>query len=205
VARLALSKSSLSKQQNQLKTFERFLPSLDLKRRQLIGERNKARQELKTTREEIERYTAEVGEKLPMIATAGVDLSGLVTLSGATLTEENIVGTRLPLLAAIQVDVKDYPLMTRPHWADAVVAELKAVMKLQVQAQVEARRLELLEAAVKVITQRVNLFDKVLIPRARGNIKRIKIYLSDAERAGVVNSKIAKRKRAAELEREAGN
>ena len=45
------------------------------------------------------------------------------------------------------------------------------------------------------MTQRFNLFDKVLIPRARDNIRRIAIYLADAERAAVVNSKIAKRKR----------
>lgn len=205
MARLALSKSSLSKQQGQLKTFERFLPSLDLKRRQLMGERNKANQSLKATREEINRYSAGVGVKLPMIATAGVDLSGLVKLAGVTVSDENIVGTRLPLLDAIQVEAKPYPLMTRPHWVDAVVAELKIVMELQLRAQVEERRLALLEDAVKVVTQRVNLFDKVLIPRARANIKRIRVYLSDAERAGVVNSKIAKRKRAAELEQESAS
>jgi V/A-type H+-transporting ATPase subunit D len=198
MARLALSKSSLSKQQTQLKTFERFLPSLDLKRRQLIAERNKAKKKLATTREEIKRYTTAVGARLPMMSYEAVDLSGLVQLTGARLTEENIVGTRLPLLDSIEVEVRDYPLMTRPHWVDAVVAELKAVMELNVRAQVEERRLELLEEAVRTITQRVNLFDKVLIPRARGNIKRIRIYLSDAERASVVNSKISKRKRATE-------
>jgi V/A-type H+-transporting ATPase subunit D len=65
-----------------------------------------------------------------------------------------------------------------------------------VRVQVEQRRLALLEEAVKTITQRVNLFDKVLIPRARQNIKRIQIYLSDLQTAAVVRSKIAKRKRA---------
>ena len=59
-------------------------------------------------------------------------------------------------------------------------------------------RLVLLETAVKTITQRVNLFDKVLIPKTKSNIKDIKIYLSDEEMAAVVRSKISKRKRAAE-------
>ena len=110
------------------------------------------------------------------------------------LTEENIVGTRLPLLASIEVEVRDYALMGSPSWVDAVVEQLRAVLELRVRLQVEERRLELLEAAVRIITQRVNLFDKVLIPRARKNIRRIRIYLSDTERAAVVNSKIAKRK-----------
>ena len=198
MARLALNKSSLSRQQSQLKTFERFLPSLDLKRRQLLAERNKARIALQRTREAIAQFTVDVGERLPMLSNNEIELRGLVRLTGVNLAEENIVGTRLPVLAGIAVEVRAYPLMARPHWVDAVVRELRAVLELRVRAQVEERRLALLEAAVKTITQRVNLFEKVLIPRARGNIKRIRIYLSDAERAGVVNSKIAKRKRAAE-------
>lgn len=198
MARLALNKSSLSRQQSQLKTFERFLPSLDLKRRQLLAERNKAVLALRRTRAAIEQYTADVGERLPMLSNNEIDLRGLVRLTGASLAEENIVGTRLPVLRSITVDVREYPLMARPHWVDAVTQELKVVLELQVRAHVEERRVALLEAAVKTITQRVNLFEKVLIPRARRNIKRIRIYLSDAERAGVVNSKIAKRKRAVE-------
>jgi V/A-type H+-transporting ATPase subunit D len=55
----------------------------------------------------------------------------------------------------------------------------------------------LLDDAVHKVTQRVNLFEKVLIPRTREHIRRIRIYLADAERAAVVRSKIAKRKRAA--------
>ena len=62
----------------------------------------------------------------------------------------------------------------------------------------QQRRGALLDAALRKVTQRVNLFEKVLIPRARDNIRRIRIYLGDAERAAVVRSKIAKRKRAAE-------
>ena len=58
-------------------------------------------------------------------------------------------------------------------------------------------RIKRLDHAIRRTTQRLNLFDKVLIPRAKENIKRIKIYLSDMETAAVVRSKIAKRKRAA--------
>jgi V/A-type H+-transporting ATPase subunit D len=49
--------------------------------------------------------------------------------------------------------------------------------------------------AVRKITQRVNLFEKVLIPTTEKNILRIRIYLGDAERAAVVRSKIVKTKR----------
>ncbi len=72
------------------------------------------------------------------------------------------------------------------------------MLELRVARQVEQRRLELLDAAVRKVTQRVNLFEKVLIPRSREHIRRIGIALSDAERAAVVRAKIAKGKRARE-------
>jgi V/A-type H+-transporting ATPase subunit D len=51
--------------------------------------------------------------------------------------------------------------------------------------------------AVQKITQRVNLFDKMLIPRTRENIRKIGIFLADSERAAVVRAKIAKSRRLA--------
>jgi len=65
-----------------------------------------------------------------------------------------------------------------------------------VRLQVEQERLRRLERAVKRVTQRVNLFDKVLIPRTRENIRRIHIHLADGERSAVVRAKLAKRKQA---------
>ena len=55
-----------------------------------------------------------------------------------------------------------------------------------------------MQGAVRRVSQRVNLFEKVLIPNARRDIARIQIFLSDVERAAVVTSKIAKAKRARE-------
>jgi len=75
---------------------------------------------------------------------------------------------------------------------------LRQTMELRIRVQVERRRLDLLEVGVRKITQRVNLFEKVLIPRTRKSIRRIRIYLSDTERAGVVQAKISKKKRIVE-------
>ena len=90
-----------------------------------------------------------------------------------------------------------YALLGRPHWVDPVVDALRTAVELRLQLQIAEQRLALLSQAVRKITQRVNLFDKVLIPQTQANIKKIRIYLSDAERAAVVNSKIAKRKKGA--------
>ncbi len=197
MAKLQLSKSALAQEQKSLKTFQRFLPSLDLKRQQVMAERAKAERALAETRQEIDRFRKEAGEKLPMLALGEVDLTDLAKLEKATLGIENVVGTRLPKLEEIEVEVRPYALMGRPQWVDRTAEILRDMLELRVRVQVEERRLELLEQAVKTVTQRVNLFDKVLIPSAKQNIKRIQIYLSDQQTAGVARSKLAKKKHAA--------
>jgi len=197
MARLQLSKSALSRERSNLRTFERFLPSLDLKRQQVMAERNKAARQLAQTRREITEQRKAAGDSIPMLANREVGLGDLARVTDVSLDVENVVGTRLPRLKAVTVEVRDYPLMGKPFWVDTTAQALRQMLELRIRAQVEERRLALLEQAVKTITQRVNLFDKVLIPRARQNIKRIQIYLSDMQTAAVVRSKIAKRKRAA--------
>ena len=194
---LALNKTSLTRETRQLGTYERFLPSLDLKRRQLIAERNKARRQVAATEAEIKGLEASAGESIPMAADRRLDLDGLVKVERVEVGEENLVGLRLPVLIDVKLRRVEYSLLARPHWVDALASLLDMLLKLRIRLSLEQQRLEILEAAVKKITQRVNLFDKVLIPKARDNIRRIRIKLSDTEKAAIVNAKIAKRKRGA--------
>lgn len=193
--RLQLSKSSLSREGANLKTYKQFLPSLDLKRQELMIQRAKANKALAQTKQNLEQITSTMAEEIPMLSNEKVDLTDLVTLKKVDLGKENIMGAHLPLLNSVEVEVREYSFLAKPLWVEGVVAKLKELLRMQIQLQVEEQRLKLLNAAVRTITQRVNLFDKVLIPRAQKNIKRIKIYLSDAERAGVINAKLAKNKR----------
>jgi V/A-type H+-transporting ATPase subunit D len=198
MARLALNKSSLSKLSRQLGTFERFLPSLDLKRKQLMAERARAQAALQRTGQAMQELRASIAAQLPMLASRDLELTGLVRLNAVRLGEENVVGTRLPLLQAVELERREYGYLGMPQWVDRLSDELARMLELHVRLRVERRRVELLEEAVRKVTQRVNLFEKVLIPRTKEHIRRIRIYLSDAERAAVVRSKIAKRKHAAE-------
>ncbi len=196
MARLALNKASLTRQTRQLKSYQEFLPSLDLKRRQLIQEYNKARRTLSDTQARLKDLEPEIAERLPMLSGERVALKGIVRLKGLDLAEENVMGTRLPRLQKVHFDIHDYGLLGKPHWVDSAVAFLRQALTLRVEVQIAERRVQLLGEAVRTITQRVNLFDKVLIPRARAHIKKIRIYLSDGERAAVVRSKLAKAKKA---------
>ncbi|MBO9997661.1 MAG: V-type ATP synthase subunit D [Cyanobacteria bacterium SID2] len=195
MARLSLTKASLTKQKRQLKVFENVLPALDLKRRQLSAERSKARQAQAQTQQKLEEIEPEIAREIPMLSNPLVDLSDLVNVTGVDLVEENVMGTRLPKVDRVRLQVRDYAFLGKPFWVDRLVELLKTALETQIELQVAMRRVELLERAERTVTQRFNLFDKVLIPQTQANIKKIQIYLADAERAGVVNSKIAKRKK----------
>jgi len=196
VAKLTLSKSALAHERSQLKLYERTLPSLDLKRRQLSVELARARQALAAARLAVEELESDIGEQLPMLANTDIELSGLVQMTDFELVEENVVGVRLPLLKSIHCTVADYSLLAKPAWVDVLVQRLKDAAELRTQVLVAAERVRILQYQEKRVTQRVNLFDKILIPTARHNIQRIQIFLGDAERAAVVRSKIVKAKQA---------
>jgi len=198
MARLQLNKSSLAREQTQLKSYERFLPSLDLKRQQLMAERARAREEVDRLEQKVQALVQQVGERLPMLAQQGVVLDGLVTLRDYKVKEVNVVGVKLPDLDRIDVVVRPYSVLAKPHWVDAAALLLHDVIEARVRVKIAEERVRIFERAVATITQRVNLFEKVLIPRAKANIKRIRIYLSDEQMQAVVRSKISKRKHAQE-------
>jgi V/A-type H+-transporting ATPase subunit D len=195
MARLSFSKASLHKEAAQLKRYHQYLPSLDLKRQQLIVERNKAKADLKQTEDLITQGQSIVYHQLPMLSDENIDVKGLVGIEQVIINKENRVGIKLPYLETIKISSKPYSFLTKPHWVDLVVIQLKEMLELQIALKINQQRLEILNLAVKKVTQKVNLFDKILIPKAQKNIKNIKVFLSDTERASVIRAKITKQKR----------
>lgn len=199
MAQIALNKSSLQKQREQKQLYEKLLPSLDLKRRQLTLTLAQARSDLAARQAQVVRLAGRIGEELPMLAYADVKLSGLVRVAQINLDEENVVGVRLPRLKSLECTIGEYSLFTTPVYVDAAVDRLRELAEARINVKVGEERVKRLELALRRITQRVNLFDKKLIPEATENIRRIKIYLSDADRTAVVRSKLSKRKQQQEM------
>jgi V/A-type H+-transporting ATPase subunit D len=197
---LALNKSSLKQQRDQLKMFRRFLPSLDLKRQQLLAALKEARRELAAAERDVETLNAALSDILPLLGSSTIaeqNLASLVSIRNVSVEEENVLGTHLPVVREVDFEVEDYSTLVTPFWVDLLVEKAERLAELQVHLQVRRERVKRLDYAARRITQRVNLFEKVLIPQAVSNIRRIVIFLSDQERAAVVRSKIAKKKNAA--------
>lgn len=190
--KLRLSKNALQQQQQQLKLYKRLLPSLDLKRRQLTVEAQKALAEHRAATAAAESLMAKIGEELPMLADEECDLAGLVEMKGYRVVQQNVVGTRLPMLEHVEFFVAEYSRLATPAWVDVLVQRLKDGANSRIQADIAGQRVAILDQTVRRITQRVNLFEKILIPTAQKNIQRIRIYLGDTERSAVVISKLAK-------------
>jgi V/A-type H+-transporting ATPase subunit D len=158
----------------------------------LLAEQEKARRELQELTHREEALRPMVEKQVPMLGYTHVDVHGIVRVSKTDVVEENVMGIRLPKLGGLEIKVSEYPFLGKPHWVDRVVQLLKQAMEIRINRRVMERRLELLASAAKVISQRVNLFEKVLIPKTEADVKRIRVYLSDSERASIVRAKIAK-------------
>ena len=194
MAKAVLSKSGLQKERENLRLYRKVLPSLDLKRRQLLGERRRAEIEAEKVREEYEGFAEDVIRQLPMLGAGVVDISELLKIKSIDRGLENLVGVKVPVLRGVEFEIADYPLLGKPHWVDLAIKRLQEYAERKLRYDLALERVECIREAARKITQRVNLFERILIPGAEENIKKIQIYLADAERAAVVQSKIAKTK-----------
>ena len=164
MARLPLNKSSLKHERNRLTTYSRFLPSLDLKRRQLIWELRREERDLAEIEVDIARLVESAQDVLALTGSVDMQLTGLARVRRVDLTEENVVGVRLPLVTAIDIEVAEYSTLARPFWLDTLADKLRSMLELRARRAVGGERVQRLEQAVRKVTQRLNLFEKVLIP-----------------------------------------
>ena len=112
----------------------------------------------------------------------------------------NIAGIDIPLFNSVEFDEKAYDYMTTPLWVDKALSIMKELISLRAQIQVYLIQQKILKEELRVTVQRINLFDKVMIPQAKNHIRIIQIYLGDLQTAEVVRGKIAKTKLAKKAE-----
>lgn len=195
MAKLALNKSTLNKESRRLKSYRQVVPALDLKRKQLMAARVETQKLLLAYQADLAQLREKVEGELTLLASHEIDLSTLLKVTKLTLVSQNLVGLKLPLLDELVVERQAYSRLVTPFWVDLLVSCLEKALQLEVRIAIENKRLDLLGKGLQKTTQRLNLFEKVLIPQSEKNLRKIRIALSDAERAGVVRAKIAKNKR----------
>lgn len=190
--KLILRKSELRRQRELLKTCQAALPALDLKRRQLTVERSRATKEVAQARQALDEVISTAGQDLPMLGGAGGNVAGLVKVEAVDIGRQNVAGVNLPVLGAVRFAQEPLSFLAMPVWMDELEARLKRSVQARIALEVAQRRLTLLDHASRKIAQRVNLFERVLIPQIKESMRRIQVALGDIEREAVVRSKLAK-------------
>ena len=196
---IKLTKNEQKVQKDNLKQFERYLPTLQLKKQQLqsvIMKENAELEQMEADRivmiGDLDDWVAVFAENT--IFDEDMKLDRLVQPDSVICTTENIAGVKVPLFKEltfknIVYDVDDYPL-----WVDTALVKLRGIAKLDALVSTQRKRVECLEKELRSTSQRVNLFEKVKIPEAKENIRVIGVYLGDQQTAAVVRGKISKKK-----------
>lgn len=193
MARVRLTKNEIKKQKESLKRFYRYLPMLELKKRQVQIEILKCHQHIKEVAQGIEELRRKVIPWIDVFAEE-VSLGELLKLRFIKKGKENVAGIDLPVFLGVEIEKKPYDLMTTPLWVDKGIEVLEEMIALKSKLEVHHQQLHILKKELRIITQRVNLFEKVKIPEAKENIRVIQIYLGELQTAEVVRGKIAKAK-----------
>ncbi|MBE6378058.1 MAG: V-type ATP synthase subunit D [Lentisphaerae bacterium] len=196
MAKIKYTKTEQKHQQDSLKQFLRFLPTLQLKKQQL-------QQEVRISVEKLSANRA--ARKAALDRLAGLLLffstqeeteryASLVEVRSIITSTMNIAGITIPIFDKVEFAPLEWDLLTTPWQTDDCVQALKESLSLRAEGKVLEKQYELLLAELTTTTQRVNLFEKVKIPECKENIRRIKIQLGDMETSAVARSKIAKSK-----------
>jgi V/A-type H+-transporting ATPase subunit D len=193
MAKIRLTKSELKSQKESLKRFNRYLPMLQLKKKQLQREILKVHQAIQIIAKELEDLRNQIISWVDVFSEKD-DLSSLISLKSLKTSEENVAGIDIPLFLGVEFKQEPYDLMLTPLWVDKAIQGIKQTITLKAKLLIHHKQLDILKEELRIATQRVNLFEKVKIPQGRENIRVIHIALGEIQTAEVVRGKIAKAK-----------
>lgn len=190
---IKLTKNELKSQKESLKMYLRYLPTLQLKKQQLQTEIRTIEARAREVRNQRDKLNAEFGEWIAVFGEASVFDPDIVQIRSVRTTTGNIAGVSIPVFDGADFDRSPYDLYLKPLWIDTAADRLEKVLALDLEAKVLDEQVRLLAIELRTTTQRVNLFEKVKIPEAKGHIKKITVYLGDQQVAAVVRGKISKK------------
>ncbi|HOV93454.1 MAG TPA: V-type ATP synthase subunit D [Spirochaetales bacterium] len=196
--KIKLTKTELKKQKDALKMYERYLPTLQLKKQQLqieirgIEARLSQLSEAKTALEN--DYRSWIGVFSEEQFARDAQGKPLLQIKSVKTSERNIAGVTIPQFESAEFEFADYDFFSYPLWVDRALSLMQQTLLTDIERSVVEEQKRLLAAELRTTTQRVNLFEKIKIPETEAAIRRIRIYLGDQQVAQVVRGKIAKKK-----------
>ena len=202
MTKIKLTKNELKVQKDSLKMFKRYLPTLMLKKQQLQTEIRTIDAKAKEVRQARVELEKEFDAWIAVFGEQEAFTKDMVTVKNIKKGTGNIAGVTIPIYEGADFSRGDYDLYETPLWVDMAADRMEKALSLDLEAEVLDEQVRLLSQELRTTTQRVNLFEKVKIPEAKANIKKISVYLGDEQTAAVVRSKISKKKLQAKIDEE---
>lgn len=199
MAKIKLTKNELKAQRDSLRRFQRYLPTLQLKKQQLQVELRQLRASIAAGAAQEEQLRGEIDAWVKLF-TEPFPFADHLRVRRLLKSTGNIAGVAIPVLDILELDHAPHDLFLAPPWVDDGLRVLEQLLRLRVELEVLREQRDRLEEELRLTNQRVNLFEKVKIPEAQEHIRVIRIFLGDQQTAGVARAKIAKGK---SVEREA--
>ncbi|MEI8365707.1 MAG: V-type ATP synthase subunit D [Parachlamydiaceae bacterium] len=195
MAEIKLTKNELRAQQTRLGQLEKYLPTLQLKKALLQIEVNEARVEIAKCAEEFNKVYADVESFSALLTEVlTIDLGDSAKITKVNKRYENIAGVEVPYFESIEFAEFTYSLFDTPIWVDTVTKGLRRLAEVKVRVEIAREKANALEKELREVSIRVNLFEKILIPRALAHIKKIRVFLGDLQLSAVSQAKAAKAK-----------
>lgn len=195
MAEIKLTKNELRAEQKKLGQLEKYLPTLQLKKAMLQLEVNEVRAEIEGLRVQYQKARQFAIEFSPLLSDRdSIDLQDAANIQRVNRRLENIAGVEVPYFEGVDFAPFSYMLFEAPPWVDGAVLGLRKIAEAKAEVQVAEEKKAALEKELREVSIRVNLFEKVLIPRCLRNIKKIKVFLGDQELSAVSQAKVAKTK-----------
>ena len=199
MAKVKNTKNELKAQRDALKRYQRYLPTLQLKKQQLQSEVRQVEHKLEASAQREQAQLAELEPWLELFSD-DVDLTPYLAVADVVTDESNVAGVSIPVLREVEWQRAIPDLFATPPWWDDALQCLEILVRLRLERRVLETQKRLLSEELRITNQRVNLFERVKIPECKEAIRKIRIFLGDVQTLDVARGKLAKQKA---LEREA--
>lgn len=195
MADIKFTKNELRDQEKKLGQLKKYLPTLQLKKAMLQAEIYEARLEIEHCEKEMKRQREKTEKFSPLLsARLSIKPDAVAKIDQVEKRYDNIAGVEVPYFESISFQKVEYGLFDTPAWVDSAIVALQGLAEGKVRVLIAEEKKAALEEELRMVSIRVNLFEKILIPRAMKNIKKIKVFLGDQELAAVSRAKVAKTK-----------
>lgn len=193
--KIKLTWAELRQQRSALERFETYLPLLRLRQQLLQSAILEVEKEYQATKGTFDTFDTKISTYSAVFNdTSGVDTETLSEPEDIRTGLTSIAGVKVPEFLSAVFPKAEYSLFATAPWADQALSDQRAKKLSRLQLGILETKLSVLRNELKKVVQLVNLFEKIIIPESKENIRRIRIALSDRMTAAVVRAKIAKEK-----------